>query len=123
MRAEPGPSRTAAKPSGAAAAAYLSAMSGLLAMALAHLLTTASTELQQAIFAIGRAWIPGAAGLGPYSGLETIGLVVWLGSWVLLHLAMRRQDVSTLTTGLIFLLGMVLATALFWPPIIHALVG
>ena len=61
--------------------------------------------------------MPGAEGIGPYSGKETLALLAWLGSWIGLHLVMRRRNRDLLNVGILFLIGIGLATTLLWPPV------
>ncbi len=65
--------------SGPAIAAMYAALLGLLTMAIVNIIMEASAPFKDAVFGIGKSWMPGAAGIGPYSGKETILLVVWLG--------------------------------------------
>ncbi len=111
------------RPSGVAVAALTSAMLGLLAMALVNLGTEASEPLMNTIHALGKLWIPGAQGIGPYSGKETVALVVWLVSWAVMHVAIGKRQLDERVWGVVFLVGMGVATTLFWPPVIHLLLG
>ena len=111
------------KPTGAAAAAYLSASLGILALAVSHLLSEKSESLKNAVHNLGKLWIPGAEGIGPYSGKETIQLLVWLSSWIVLHIWLRRKAVSVRGTGVLFLVILGIATTLLWPPVVHLLLG
>jgi hypothetical protein len=113
----------ALKPSGPAAAAFLAGSIGLLAMALAHWAAEAAPGAKTTIHNIGKLWIPGAQGIGPYSGKETIGLVVWLVSWAILHYLLRRKQVNLTTYGIAFLVLIGLATTILWPPMTHVLLG
>jgi len=113
---------TSAKPSGPAGAAVLSVGIGLLAMAISNVLAEGSEATKNAIHNLGKLWIPGAQGIGPYSGKETIALVVWLVSWAILHYALRRREVSLTAYGLGFLVLVGLATTMLWPPVIHEIV-
>ena len=108
--------------SGPAAAALLGVGLGLLALALSHVASEASAAFRQAMQALGNAWIPGAQGIGPYSGKETVGLLVWLLSWFALHLTLRRREVSLVVAGTVSFLLIGVATTLLWPPIIHLLI-
>lgn len=103
---------------GPAAAAFTSAMLGLLALTIVNLGTEISQPFRDAVFGIGKLWMPGAQGIGPYSGKETIMLVVWLGSWAGLHIVLRKKDVDLVRWGIVFLLGLGLATTFIWPPTI-----
>jgi hypothetical protein len=111
------------KPSGPAAAAFISASIGLLAVALSHLAAEASPGTKDAIHGLGKLWIPGAQGIGPYSGKETIGLVFWLGSWIVAHFLLRRKNVSLTAYGVLFLALIGIATTILWPPVTHILLG
>ncbi|HEV8359959.1 MAG TPA: hypothetical protein VGR28_05810 [Candidatus Thermoplasmatota archaeon] len=104
---------------GASMAALLAAAVGLFTLAIVVLATELSKPVSDAVFAIGKAWIPNAQGIGPYSGKETLMLLGWLGSWVVLHVALRGREVRTRPVfGLV--LGMLaLATLLLWPPVWH----
>lgn len=108
------------KPTGIAAAAILAAAAGLLTLAAGHLLAEYSRAGKEWVHAWGKAWMPGAQGIGPYSGKETLALIAWLGSWVLLHLWLRRKKVSLTASGILFLIGIGLATTLLWPPVTEA---
>jgi hypothetical protein len=111
------------KPAGPAAAAFLSGSIGLLAVALSHWAGEASAPIKDALQALGKVWIPGAQGIGPYSGKETIGLVVWLVSWAILHYALRRRQVNLNAYGIAVLVILGVATTILWPPALHVLLG
>jgi len=103
-------------------AALLAAMIGLLTMALVNLGTEISKGFGTFVWDVGKAWVPGAAGIGPYSGKETFLLIGWLVSWVVLHFALRsRKDLDVRLWVGIFLVGMLAATLLLWPPIYGAI--
>ncbi len=108
------------KPTGIAAAALLAVAIGLLTLATSHLLAEYSPAAKNWVHAWGKAWMPGAQGIGPYSGKETLALLAWLGSWILLHLWLSRRDVSLRISGVLFLLGVGISTALLWPPLTEA---
>ena len=111
------------KPTGAAVAACISASLGILALALSHLVSEKSELLKNAVHHLGKLWMPGAEGIGPYSGKETIQLLTWLSTWFALHLWFRKKNVSVLWSGTLFLVILGIATVLLWPPVIHILVG
>lgn len=104
-------------PTGIAAAVLWAAAIGLLTLAISHLVAEGSPEGKVWVHAWGKAWMPGAQGIGPYSGKETLALLAWLGSWVGLHLLLRRRAVSPTAIGVVFLLGLGVATTLLWPPV------
>ena len=109
-------------PTGPAAAALLAAGLGLLALGLSHVLSEASTAVKNAMQMLGTLWIPGAPGIGPYSGKETVGLLVWLVSWAALHVVLRKRDIDLVATGIWAFVLVGLATTILWPPVIHILV-
>ena len=109
--------------SGPAVAAIVSAVSGLITLALVNLGTQASKAFNAWVHGIGKLWLPGAEGIGPYSGKETLSLAVWVGSWILLHLALRNRNPNLGRWLVIFLIGIGIATTLLWPPIFEYLSG
>ena len=106
-----------APPSGPACAAVLAAALGVAALALAHVLSEASDAFKSAMQSLGNVWMPGAAGIGPYSGKETIALLVWLISWAVLHAIWKRRELSVGRLGAVALLLIGMATTLIWPPV------
>ena len=104
-------------PEGAAQAAILSVIIGVLSLALVNIATEASDGFKETVHGIGKLWMPGAGGIGPYSGKETLSLVVWLISWALLHAFFKKRELNHRFVLVIFLLGIALATTLIWPPI------
>ena len=110
-------------PTGVAVAALMSAMLGLLALAVTNVFTAASKGFNAWVHSVGKLWMPGAEGIGPYSGKETIGLVVWLGTWVVLHYALRGRELRLSRWLLLFLVGIGVATTLIWPPVFEYLGG
>ena len=107
---------------GPAAAAILAVGLGLLALGMSQVLAEASEAIKHALQALGNLWMPGAQGIGPYSGKETAALVVWLVSWVLLHAALRKREINLIIAGTITLLLVGLATTILWPPVTHFLI-
>ncbi|MBI4003579.1 MAG: hypothetical protein HY353_01005 [Candidatus Omnitrophica bacterium] len=104
-------------PSGAALAAVLAASLGLLALAMAHVLSEVSVPFKNAMQSLGNLWMPGAAGIGPYSGKETAALLVWWLSWAALHAAWKRRELSVGGVAAVALVLIGVATTLVWPPI------
>ena len=113
----------AQKPTGPAAAALISGALSLLAMSISQVLAEGSEAAKTAIHNLGKLWIPGAQGIGPYSGKETIALIVWLASWAILHVALRRREVSATVYGIAFLILIGISTTIFWPPATHQVVA
>ncbi len=107
---------------GPAAAALLSAGLSLLALAVSHVLADRSKAIEHTLQRLGALWIPGAQGIGPYSGKETVALLVWLLSWALLHAVFKRREVNLVAAGIATLILLGLATTMLWPPIVERLV-
>ena len=112
----------AEKPSGPAVAAIWATGLGLLALAISQILADAHEPAKVVIHNIGKTWMPGAGGIGPYSGKETIALLVWLISWVILHFFLRRRQLNLMISGTLFLILIGLATTLVWPPVTHQVI-
>ena len=108
---------------GPAAAAVLGAGLGLVTLAISHVLSEASEPFKSGMQTLGNLWMPGAQGIGPYSGKETVALVVWLFTWTVLHGVFRKRDVNLTLVGVIALLLVGIATTLLWPPVTHLLVS
>ena len=117
------PSPPRHRPSGAAVAAILSAALGLITLAVVNLGTQASTPFNAWVHGIGKLWMPAAEGIGPYSGKETLSLAVWVASWILLHLVLRKHDLNLGRWLVVFLVGVGIATTLLWPPVFEYLAG
>jgi hypothetical protein len=111
------------KTNGRAVAAFLSGMIGLLVMGIINMGGEASASFNTWLQNVGQLWIPNAAAIGPYSGKETFLLIAWLGSWGLLHLALRRRDVNVKIAAITFVVGLALSTLLIYTPFIHFLLG
>jgi hypothetical protein len=108
---------------GEAVAALMAAMIGMLTLAMVNQFTAISPGFNTWVHSVGRLWMPGAAGIGPYSGKETLAVVGWLVSWAVLHPALRARE-PTLSRWLIaFLGGVGLATTLIWPPVFEYFAG
>lgn len=67
--------------------------------------------------------MPGAQGIGPYSGKETLAALAWLGSWAVLHGALRARELNLSHWVIVFVLGVGVATTLIWPPVFAYLAG
>ena len=114
---------SAKKPNGAAVAAFISAMIGLLTMGIIHTATDGSTSFSSWVLSVGKLWIPNAQGIGPYSGKETFLLVGWLLSWTVLHLLLRKRDMKLAVPVVVFVVGTALATLLIYTPFIDFILG
>ena len=117
------PPKARTMPSGAAVAALMAAMLGMLALAVVNVFTATSKPFNTWVHEVGKLWMPGAASIGPYSGKETISLLVWLAAWVLLHYTLRGREMRLSTWLVVFLAGVGVATTLIWPPVFEYLAG
>lgn len=110
-------------PGGIAVAALMAAMVGMLTLAVVNVFTAGSKAFNVWVHEVGKLWMPGAAGIGPYSGKETLALVAWLGTWLILHFALRNKDLEISRWFIVFLVGVGIATTLIWPPVFEYLAG
>ena len=108
-------------PGGVAVAALLAAMIGMLTLGVVNTFTTAFKAFNTWVHSVGKLWMPGAEGIGPYSGKETLSLVMWIGAWVVLHYALRDRDLPISKWLIVFLVGVGVATTLIWPPVFEHL--
>lgn len=99
---------------GKCAAALLAAGIGMLALAVANLLTEFSTGLKNALEI--------HKGIGPYSGKMAVSVLFWFVSWAALSPLLSKREVDMKTILKIFMVIMALATLLLYPPFIHILV-
>jgi len=111
--------QTILKKNGQAAAAIMSAMIGVLSLGISHIISVLSKDAKLFIHEIGKAWIPGAEGIGPYSGKESLMLIGWGLSWLILYYALRNRDVKLSYYSLLFMIGISIATLLVWTPFVH----
>lgn len=108
---------------GAAQAAILAAMLGFLTLAVVNLGTEISSNFKTFVHSIGKLWIPGAEGIGPYSGKETLMLVAWLLSWLIFGRILKNREWNMTFVLVLFLIGIGVATTLLWPPVFGFLAG
>jgi len=101
----------------------VSVILGMLTLALVNLGTQTSKAFNTWVHGIGKLWMPGAEGIGPYSGKETLSALVWIGSWIILHVAFRNRDLNLGRWLIVFLIGIGIATTLLWPPVFEYLAG
>jgi hypothetical protein len=110
-------------PGGVAVAALLAAMIGMLVLAGVNQFTAASKPFNAWVHGVGKLWMPGAEGIGPYSGKETLSALAWIVSWVGVHFALRRRDMSISRWLIVFLIGVGIATTWIWPPVFEYFAG
>ena len=107
------------KKNGQVAAAMIAAMIGVLSLGVSHMISVLSEDAKLFIHQVGKAWIPGAEGIGPYSGKESFMLIGWGISWLILYFALRNRDVKLSYYTLLFMIGISIATLLVWTPFVH----
>lgn len=113
--------------SGPLVAASCALLLAFLTLMISHHLSRLSKELDKIVHAYGH-WIPGSTGSGPsgsigsYSGKETLALVVWIISWLILHLLWRKRHFSLDRWLPIFLVSMAVITLGFFHPLADPLV-
>ena len=109
--------------SGSAAAALISAGFGCFVMMVTHHLADTSKAREEIILAIG-SWIPGSHNPSPlwgnivsYAGKETMLLVGWLVSWLILHFLGKNKEIKAQTIFFWMFALFVAATAMSWRPL------
>ena len=108
---------------GVAVAALLAAMIGMLTLAGVNQFTAISKGFNVWVHGVGKLWMPGAEGIGPYSGKETLSALAWIVSWVGLHFALRHREMSLSKWLIVFLIGVGVATTWIWPPVFEYFAG
>ena len=111
------------RPTGEAVAALLAAGIAMLTLALVNQLTAGSPAFNNWVHSIGKLWRPGAAGIGPYSGKETLSVVAWLVSWAILHPVLRARELALSRWLVVFLVMVAVATTFIWPPVFEHFAG
>lgn len=109
--------------SGPAAAALVSAGIGCLTMMIAHHLSDTSKAREKFLWNLG-GWIPGAqnsdpvwGNIGSYAGKETVLLIGWLVSWMILHQLWKGQQIRSRTIFFWMFMCLIAATAMTWHPL------
>jgi hypothetical protein len=100
-------------PSGAIVAGLLAAVIGLLALAISNIAATGDAGFKTAITL--------HTGIGPYSGKELISWTAWIASWFVLHFALRKKELDLQRWFGIFMVGLLVAVLLVWPPVFEAI--
>jgi hypothetical protein len=108
---------------GAHMATVLAAAIAIFTLGAAQTLAELDEANDQRFLAIGKAWMPHAEHIGPYSGKETVMAVAWLVSWAVLHVALRKHHVDPRPWFGAALVLMLLGVLGIWPPVWHFLAG
>lgn len=116
-------SRKQPEVSGPAAAALISAGFGSFLMMTIHHLSDTAKAVEDWLWKIG-SWIPGShnqdkiyGNIGSYSGKETMLLIGWLVSWLILHQLWRHKNIKARTMFFWMFVFFVAATAMTWHPL------
>jgi hypothetical protein len=94
---------------GAAAAALLAAVIGILVLAVAIVVAEANADFSD--------WLKWDNEVGPLSGKSSLGLIAWAASWPVLHVLLYRRDRVLLAASAISLVLFVAAMVLMFPPV------
>jgi hypothetical protein len=94
---------------GAAAAALLAAVIGILVLAVAIVVAEANEDFAQ--------WLAWDDEVGPLSGKSSLGLIAWAAAWPVLHLLLYRRDRVLLAASAISFVLFVAAMVLMFPPV------
>ncbi|GAB4279237.1 MAG: hypothetical protein Fur0025_06330 [Oscillatoriaceae cyanobacterium] len=109
--------------SGPGAAAIISAAFSCFVLMINQHLTISFPQWDKIVWDVG-SWIPGSKNpdkfygeIGSYSGQETIMLIFWLASWLLLHQIWKNRQISTKTIFMSWFFFLVAATVMNWHPL------
>ena len=111
--------------SGFAAAALISVGIGCFAMMLSHHYVDINpTKTHEKIILELGSWIPGArnpsklwGNIGSYAGKETMLLIGWLGSWLILHFLWKNKAIKVKTILFWMFVLMIASTLMAWNPL------
>lgn len=108
---------------GPAAAALISAGFGCFMMMVTHHLSDTSKVREKIVWSVG-SWIPGShnpsslwGNIGSYTGKETMLLVGWLTSWLILHFLWKNQDIKARIIFFWVFAFFIVATVMSWHPL------
>lgn len=108
---------------GEIAAALIAVLIGLAGMIASHIWSVVDQARAHLILLKIGSWIPGWWGIGPYAGKETVGCVIWLVSWLVLHFILKRYEISLKGWTYGFLGLFVIILIFTWPPVYHGIWG
>ena len=100
-------------PTGAIVASLLAPWIGLMTLAIVNIAADVNSGF--------KTWITLHQGIGPYSGKELLLFITWFVSWPILHVVMRRRELNLKKWFGSFMVGMLVATVLMWPPVFEAI--
>ncbi len=100
-------------PSGVAIAALLAGVIGLLTLGVVNILADVSRPFSNALTL--------NPGIGPYSGKELFMFAAWFGSWIVLHLLLRKRELNMRKWFGAIMALLLVSVLLVWPPIFEAI--
>jgi hypothetical protein len=103
-------------PLGTTAAAIVSAALGCLTISTTYRVITQYQVLSGKTMKVA-VWPPDPSWVGSYPIHQLAGVLVWLGTWLMLYLVWRGHDLSPKLTIAVFFGLLFLATAMAWTPI------
>jgi hypothetical protein len=116
-------SQTPPNVSGPAAAALISAAFSCFLLMVNQHFTSAFKAWDKIVWSFGD-WIPGSRNanplygeIGSYSGKETVMLIGWLFSWLILSKLWQNKQIKTRTIFFCLFCFMVAATVMNWHPL------
>ena len=109
--------------SGEVVATLLSVWLGLASLVYSHLWSIVRPDKANLFLLKMGTWIPGYEKIGPFAGKETVGLIVWFVSFVLLFLLLRNRTFTLSYWVYAFIAGIIVIVVFIWPPLIHSLFG
>jgi hypothetical protein len=104
-------------------AVMVSVWLGLASLIGSHLWSVANVVQSNLVLLKIGSWMPGWWGIGPYAGKETIGLVTWLVSWVILFYVLKERELKLKPWIYGFVIGFIALIVLIWPAVYHAILG
>ena len=110
------------RPTGPIVATLIAIVLGAFALMVADQVANHSKPFEAWVYSLGK-WMPGSTGsgpsgaIGPYSGKETIALIVWLGSWAILFATMRNATPRVAQWTRIALIALVVIALNFIDPV------
>lgn len=108
---------------GEIASALIAICTGLTGMIASHIWSTLDQARANLILLKIGSWMPGWWGIGSYAGKETVGLLLWLLSWFVLHFIFKHVNVSLKKWIYGFIISFVMILVFTWPPLYHAIWG
>ena len=98
---------------GVIAATFLATLIGLFVFAVVNIAAAVNSGFGTSITL--------NSGIGPYSGKQVFLIASWFISWPILHFLLRNRDVNLRKWFGVFLVGVLVAVVLMWPPVFEGI--